>query len=384
MRAFITVGLGYGDEGKGATVDFLTRHFKAGLVVRYSGGAQCGHNVVLPNGTQHTFSQFGAGTLAGAHTYLAQPVIVDPLALMNEAEGLGKVLSQLRTGDSYSSNDPMRKLTVHKRCLVTTPLHRMLNRLSELRNQHGTCGMGIGAAREYWLKHGEDAIFVEDLRTGGRLRDKLELFRHRMIIDRSQDLWCETTNAIRACMPRMLRAGNLIQMCDCFEIAAWPVVRQSEAVVFEGAQGMGLDEFYGTHPHTTWSDVTPRYAIEMACASGVQELHVIGCTRTYQTRHGAGPLSYESHGLAIDDPGNPPNEFQGQLRHGELDWDLMRRTVETLDDIGCGLTGFSVSCLDQEGLFEGPPAEMVARFEQLRLVVLQGFGRTHKDRNWKV
>jgi adenylosuccinate synthase len=73
-RAIITVGLGFGDEGKGATVDALTRQFEADLVVRYCGGSQAGHNVQLPDGRRHTFSQFGAGTLAGtpsgARTYL--------------------------------------------------------------------------------------------------------------------------------------------------------------------------------------------------------------------------------------------------------------------------------------------------------------------------
>src|SRR5215472_8223796 len=77
-RAIITVGLGFGDEGKGATVDYLTRHFGADLVVRYCGGSQAGHNVQLPDGRRHTFSQFGAGTLAGAsgrpRTYLGPGV----------------------------------------------------------------------------------------------------------------------------------------------------------------------------------------------------------------------------------------------------------------------------------------------------------------------
>ena len=81
MRAVITVGLGFGDEGKGATVDFLTRELSAGLVVRYCGGAQAGHNVELPDGSRHTFSQFGAGTLAGAKTYLGPRMIISPATM---------------------------------------------------------------------------------------------------------------------------------------------------------------------------------------------------------------------------------------------------------------------------------------------------------------
>src|SRR5947209_17368638 len=91
-RVIITVGLGFGDEGKGATVDFLTRKYEADLVVRYCGGSQAGHNVQLPDGRRHTFSQFGAGTLAESsrppRTYLGPNMIIDPPALGREAQHL--------------------------------------------------------------------------------------------------------------------------------------------------------------------------------------------------------------------------------------------------------------------------------------------------------
>src|SRR5262249_48054229 len=114
-RAIITVGLGFGDEGKGATVDFLTRKFEADLVVRYCGGSQAGHNVELPDGRRHTFSQFGAGTLAAVpappRTYLGPNVIIDPLALAREADHLAELGVRI----------PTQLLTVHPRCLVVTP-----------------------------------------------------------------------------------------------------------------------------------------------------------------------------------------------------------------------------------------------------------------------
>src|SRR5206468_1773316 len=82
QRAIVTVGLGFGDEGKGAAVDFLCRRFGADLVVRYGGGSQAGHNVQLPDGRRHAFSQFGAGTLAGVKTYLGPRVVLHPTALI--------------------------------------------------------------------------------------------------------------------------------------------------------------------------------------------------------------------------------------------------------------------------------------------------------------
>src|SRR5260370_16345621 len=93
--AIIAVGLGFGAEGKGATVDFLTRQLEADLVVRYCGGSQAGHNVQLPDGRRHTFSQFGAGTLALApnhpRTGLGPNVIIDPPALAREAHHLSEL-----------------------------------------------------------------------------------------------------------------------------------------------------------------------------------------------------------------------------------------------------------------------------------------------------
>src|SRR6516164_3118743 len=122
-RAIITVGLGFGDEGKGATVDFLARRLEADLVVRYCGGSQAGHNVELPDGRRHTFSQFGAGTLAGdrirPRTFLGPQVIVDPPAVAREAQHLTDLGVQ----------DPASLLTIHPRSLVTTPWLKILNQL---------------------------------------------------------------------------------------------------------------------------------------------------------------------------------------------------------------------------------------------------------------
>ena len=113
MKAIITVGLGFGDEGKGACVDFLARELSADLIVRYCGGAQAGHNVELPGGERHTFSQFGAGTLAGARSYLGSRVIISPATLVPEADHLR----------SLGVSDPWSRIAVHPECLVATTYH---------------------------------------------------------------------------------------------------------------------------------------------------------------------------------------------------------------------------------------------------------------------
>src|SRR5262245_62300875 len=118
-RVSLVAGLGYGDEGKGSIVDFLARQprpgTRAGLVVRFNGGAQAAHNVVTEDGRHHTFAQFGSGTFTpGVRTHLSQHVLVDPLALVTEAEHLA----------SLGVPDALDRLTVDREALVTTPYHR--------------------------------------------------------------------------------------------------------------------------------------------------------------------------------------------------------------------------------------------------------------------
>jgi adenylosuccinate synthase len=344
-RAIITVGLGFGDEGKGATVDFLARRLEADLVVRYCGGSQAGHNVQLPDGRRHTFSQFGAGALARdtdpPRTYLGPNVIIDPLALVLEACHLAEL----------GVRDPFRLLTIHPRCLVTTAWLQILNRLRELsrgKDKHGSCGQGIGEARAYWLKYGEDAVFAADLRHLDRLRHKLELQRQRILlelqdfIDRINvedlhefDLWELNAEAIA---------------CDLYEALPDELIMDAalptfQTVIFEGAQGVLLDEYRGFHPYTTWSTVTPHHAWELVHAMNIEAVAVLGITRAYTTRHGEGPLPTYSADLTnrLKDLGNPWNRWQGSLRCGWLDLPLLRYAAAAAGP----LDGLVVNHLDQ-------------------------------------
>ncbi len=413
-RAIVTVGLGFGDEGKGATVDFLARRYAAGLVVRYSGGSQAGHNVELPDGRRHTFSQFGAGTLISGvppRTYLGPRVVIDPLAILREAAHLSEL----------GVKDPLSLLIVHPRCLVTTLWHRTLNRLRELSrgaDRHGSCGQGIGEARSYWLAHGADAIFAADLADLDFLRDKLELQRQRALLElqgfigridpgalEAMDLWELTAEAAAA---DLHDAGQ--------GLALSAEVPACETAVFEGAQGVLLDEYRGFHPYTTWSTVTPHHAWELVRQAGAEEVAVLGITRAYTTRHGEGPLPTFSADLTerLQDPGNPPNAWQGSLRCGWLDLPLLRYAaaaagpldglvVNHLDQVA----GSAMVCEAYTNLTLAPPAapdlsaqarlgaelrraeptlvaatpdEILRRLDDVAPVVLTGFGPTHEDR----
>lgn len=355
-QAVITVGLGFGDEGKGATVDYLCRLLKARLVVRYCGGSQCGHNVELPDGRRHTFSQFGAGTLAGANTYLGQQVIINPPAMEQEAQHLKDVMG---------ISNPYRMLTIHPRCLVSTIYHQRANQAKEYargKSRHGSCGHGIGETRNYWLQYGEDAIFAEDLRHIHRLTEKLELLKQRKLIEfasafeSSGNLYDRLTKTARQSIDILsLSSRSIAKLLSSLsyidrEYTLNSDIPYTSTAIFEGAQGVLLDEWYGFHPYTTWSTVTPHFAIEMADHAGSEEFCVLGIIRTYMTRHGAGPLPTFDADLTarLTDPGNPENEWQGKLRCGGLDLVLLKYAIAACG----GIDGLAVNHLDQvDGLF---------------------------------
>src|SRR5207248_6354838 len=118
----VVVDLGYGDAGKGTVVDWLCASRPVHTVVRFNGGAQAGHNVVTPDGRHYTFAQFGAGTFhPGVRTHLSRHVVVDPLALVAEADHLVAV----------GVPGPLGRLTVDRSALLATPYHRAANRARE-------------------------------------------------------------------------------------------------------------------------------------------------------------------------------------------------------------------------------------------------------------
>ncbi len=161
------LGLGFGDCGKGLFTDALTRTLGAHTIVRFNGGAQAGHNVVLPDGRHHTFSQFGAGSFVeGTMTVLASPVVVHPSAILVEARALERV----------GLADAMTRLMIDGECRVTTPFHQAAGRLREYargRAAHGTCGVGVGETVAFALAHADDGLVYSELHSRASAHQKL-------------------------------------------------------------------------------------------------------------------------------------------------------------------------------------------------------------------
>ncbi|MFC0432181.1 adenylosuccinate synthetase [Kutzneria buriramensis] len=323
-RHVIVVDLGFGDAGKGATVDWLCANGSVAAVVRFNGGAQAAHNVIA-DGRHHRFSQFGAGTLTGTPTLLSRHMLVEPIALATESVELARL----------GVPDPLGLLHIDGDALLTTPIHVAANRAREDARgaaRHGSCGKGIGETAAYALTH--RAPTVADCRDPAelaRLLDALARHYEPLIGDRFDSVTALVT------LYRDFAAATRIVTQDALATFA-----AHGRLVFEGAQGVLLDEWRGLHPHTTWSTVEPRYARAMIAALG-ERPYVLGVTRTYLTRHGAGPFPTEDKDLRLPEPHNATGEYQGAFRVGHFDPILLRYAIEASG----GIDGLAVTHLDQ-------------------------------------
>jgi adenylosuccinate synthase len=241
--------------------------------------------------------------------------------------------------------DPRLLLSVHPDALVSTAYHVAMNRLRELARgdaRHGSCGLGIGEARHYWLRYGPDAIVMGDLAGRRTLVQKLTLLRERLLLE-MQDVphldreWAAAMHATRPA------AETDFLMQAAAGIAVTSELPACHTVIFEGAQGVLLDEWHGFHPYTTWSTVTPLHAWELCAERGIDDVTVLGVTRAYATRHGAGPFpTWSRDWTAMTDPGNPTNAWQGSIRCGPLDRVLLDYAARI-----CRIDALAVTCLDQ-------------------------------------
>lgn len=303
----------FGDCGKAVTVDSLTRMHGSTLNVRASGGPQCGHNVVLPDGTHHCFAQFGSGSFSpNVRTHLAGYMLVEPYAMVNEAT----ILATKGLTDIY------RRLSVSPECVIITPWHQMANQLREIARageRHGSCGMGVGEARSMELRG--LALTVGDL--SSRNHTAMTLRDIRTAALRSLPEFSGLSESAQIIHEEMLKeniddtAHFYREWAKLFTVAAKPEL-DGNPVIFEGNQGVLLDEIHGTAPYNTWTDCTFAKA-EILCREWNLKPLKIGLLRTYATRHGAGPFPSEDRSIQFPDH-NVPNQWQGNFRFGHFDF----------------------------------------------------------------
>lgn len=306
----IVLGCGFGDEGKGKVVSYLCSHSSNPLVTRFCGGHQAGHHVVLSNKLDHVFSNFGSGTLQGFDTYWSQFCTVDPVGILNERDVLkGKGV------------DPV--LYLNELCPVTTCLDKLANRTNKANREHGTCGVGIGQT----FKREEDhySLLVRDLYNPTVLKIKMKLL----------ESYYGFSTGIKEFLSN---CAELISVKTIRKVSSMPGVdgKIYDRVIFEGSQGLLLDQNIGFFPHVTRGNtgtINPSMLVrstEVLQGNGPVDIYVV--TRAYQTRHGNGPMTNENlpHRI-LPNPyeNNFDSELQGKFRRSLLDLDLLKYAVSS-------------------------------------------------------
>lgn len=346
MKISAVIGANFGDEGKGLMTDYLVTVHQSDLVVRFNGGSQAGHTVVTPDGRRHVFGHFGSGCFAGAATLLSRFFILNPMTFMREYMELSVKFP------------PNMDVIIDPTALVSTPFDMLLNQMAEMKrdgNRHGSCGLGIGETverSEKFLK-----ITASDLTDEDRLRELLArvrddwvpLRKHQLGLGSDQDHILKSPLLIDNYLSdvRFMLEQSKLQR----DVVA---IRAARNPVFEGAQGLLLDQNHEWFPHVTRSNTGIANVLTLLGEAGMREVEVYYMTRAYLTRHGAGPLPRELGRLpfpGVVDQTNITNEWQGSLRFAYLDTDLLRKTI--LGDLASNNTHvkvrarLAITCLDQ-------------------------------------
>lgn len=326
VQDLIAVDLGFGDAGKGLITDYFTRCYGAKLVVRFNGGAQAGHNVVTSDGRHHTFAQIGSGSFVpGVRTFLSRYFVLHPTALLVEAEHLAqKGLPRI-----------LERVSISPDSLVITPFHQAAGRLRELQVRHGSCGVGLGEAMRDRLQ--PDAIRVSALRDRASLVRLLKQVQERKRADISGFGGDPEERAIfEDPAVILIWADKVRSLLEQVTIADDDRLQEPGPIVFEGAQGVLLDENHGFHPHTTWSTCTFDNALALAKQWG-REVVRAGVLRSYAVRHGAGPFPTFDPELtqALEEPHNTFGPWQGSFAKGWFDVMTARYAIAACGGADC-------------------------------------------------
>jgi adenylosuccinate synthase len=332
MANVTVIGAQWGDEGKGKIVDWLAS--RADAVVRFQGGHNAGHTLVI-DGTTYKLSLLPSGIVRGTPSYIGNGVVLDPWALRDEmeklaAQGVGVTAENFAIADN---------------CPLILPIHRELDGLREAAagaGKIGTTGRGIGPA--YEDKVGRRAIRVCDL-------------AHLDKLDSQLDRLCAHHDALRAGFgqPPVDRAALLTDLRAIAPFVltyAQPVWKRLNAVkkagariLFEGAQGVLLDVDHGTYPFVTSSNTVSGTAASGSGLGPSATGFVLGIVKAYTTRVGSGPFPTELEdevGQRLGERGHEFGTVTGRKRRcGWFDAVLVRQSCAI-----SGVTGIALTKID--------------------------------------
>jgi adenylosuccinate synthase len=331
MANVVVVGSQWGDEGKGKIVDWLSE--QADIVVRFQGGHNAGHTLVI-DGKTYKLSLLPSGVVRpGKLSVIGNGVVLDPHALLEE-------IARLKT---QGVNVTPESLRIAENVTLILPLHQELDAMRESGSARiGTTKRGIGPA--YEDKVGRRAIRLMDLADLNMLGDKIDrLLAHHNALRRGNGLTEITVRAVYDALAEI--APKVLPYMD----SVWSLLdekrREGKRILFEGAQGALLDVDHGTYPFVTSSNTV---AAQAATGSGMGPSaigYVLGICKAYTTRVGDGPFPTEQDneiGNLIGDRGNEFGTVTGRRRRcGWFDAVLVRQAVRT-----SGIDGIALTKLD--------------------------------------
>lgn len=329
----VVIGANYGDEGKGLVTNYLSRDCGKCLNVLYNGGPQRGHTVQTKENGRHVFHHFGSGTFSGADTYFDENFLINPMCYVEE------------------KNDLSYKFRINPKCFispnvkVTTPYDMIINQIIETsrgESRHGSCGFGIWETQVRYQKGFGMSFANMSKMTNKSLRIYLEEIQNDYLCERLSEYGIIE---IPSKYENIIKNGNALieHYIDDFRkmqsksetIDFKELVSDYDTVVFEGGQGLALDEKnIEMWPNVTASDTTSR--VPILRTKGIScDVEIFYVTRSYFTRHGAGKFPSEcSKDLInpeIQDYTNIDNDFQGSIRYGRFDKkEFLNRVMEDL------------------------------------------------------
>jgi adenylosuccinate synthase len=343
----VVVGAQWGDEGKGKLVDVLAE--RAELVVRYQGGANAGHTVVIGD-TRFVLRQIPSGILHPQVTcVIGNGVVLEP-------ENLFLELDQLQE----QGIDTTGRIFVSDRAHLVMPYHKLLDAASERSQKLGTTGRGIGPA--YEDKYGRRGIRVTDLRRPECARSLLadRVARANQLLELMGSTERARLDEHVALLERL--APRLLPLAADTGLLVHRAIREGRRVLLEGAQGALLDVDHGTYPYVTSSNTTAGGAAVGAGIGPTAISDVLGVVKAYTTRVGNGPLPTEAaspHAERLRELGGEFGAVTGRPRRcGWFDATVVRYAARVN-----GLTGLAVTKLDVLDSFSEIPVGIMYRLD---------------------
>lgn len=363
---YTVTGLGFGDEGKGSIVDALAKGDVGDcLVVRHNGGPQAAHNVLWKRTNyatmeieqfHHTYSQLCSANHLGARTHLSKYFIFNPINYWREIE-------------VYPGAFNFATLrTISPQARIVTPYHQAANAARERARggaPHGSCGQGVGEVMADAQEFDDYMIRAYMMNDGAEV-----------LVDGLLHFWrdkkAEDIRALGQEVPGFFYDERTLReyvrdyiLCPIRVERDEDILRDSlwSTIIFEGAQGVLLDEDFGFHPHTTWSRTTSANVDKLLADSDIVPNGItrLGLIRAYMTRHGAGPFVTEDSSLSYPEPHNGVGEFQGAFRLGHFDLVALQYALTV-----CPVDGLVINHLDV--LFEQDTVKVCTAYSNMERI----------------